>query len=209
METKRVNRAALARRGRRLEWFTIGWNCLEGLTGVIAGASAGSVSLLGFGVDSFIEVVSGAALLWRMGVDANVEERERHENLTLRIVGACFVALAIYIATCAALSLVDKELPEHSPIGMALACTSLVVMPLLGRAKRRVGTGLKSEAMKADAKQNDFCAFLAAILLAGLTLNVLFELWWADPVAAIIMAPVIANEGIKGLKGGKHCEDCH
>jgi len=200
------NRAAISRLGRKLEYFTIAWNILEGLVAIVAGAIAGSISLVGFGIDSFIEVTSGAALLWRMAVDADVHERERNEKQALRIVGLCFVALSIYIAYEAAVDLLHARAPEHSIPGMILACVSLIVMPVLSRAKRRVGTELGSAAMHADAKQTEFCAYLSAILLSGLVMNTLFGLWWADPIAALIMVPIIAREGIDGLQG-KACHD--
>ncbi len=202
-----INRVAVARRGRRLEYFTIAWNTLEGVVALIAGFVAGSISLVGFGIDSFIEVTSGVALLWRMSVDADVHRRERNERLALRIVGLCFVALAAYIAYESIGDLVRVRAPEHSIPGIVLACVSLLVMPLLSRAKRQVGTALGSVAMQADAKQTDFCFYLSAILLVGLLLNALFSLWWADPVAALIMVPVIANEGRQGIRG-EACHDC-
>lgn len=202
-----IGRAETARRGRRLEYFTIVWNTLEGIVAVIAGMVAGSISLVGFGIDSFIEVTSGAALLWRMSVDADVHGRERNERLALRIVGLCFFALAAYIAYESIGDLTRRQAPEHSIPGIVLACVSLLVMPLLSRAKRKVGTALGSAAMHADAKQTDFCVYLSAILLGGLLLNALFGLWWADPVAALIMAPIIAKEGFDGIRA-KACQHC-
>jgi divalent metal cation (Fe/Co/Zn/Cd) transporter len=200
-----LNRPALARRGRRLEYFTIAWNSLEGLIAVAAGVIAGSVSLVGFGVDSFIEVTSGAALLWRMSVDAQEDDRERIEKVTLRIVGICFLALAAYVAYESLSNLLEKKAPEHSLAGIIIACAALVVMPLLSHAKRRVGAQLKSAAMNADAKQAEFCTYLAAILLGGLLLNAVAGLWWADPVSALIMVPIIAKEGLEGLRGDTCC----
>lgn len=200
-------RIGVVGRGRRLEYFTIVWNALEGLIAVIAGAFAASISLVGFGIDSFIEVTSGSVLLWRMSVDADVERRERNERSALKIVGACFLALAAYITYESATDLWSTKAPEHSIPGIILACVSLVVMPLLASAKRKVGRALGSAAMHADAKQTEFCTYLSAILLAGLLLNALFGLWWADPVAALIMVPIIAKEGIEGLQG-KACVDC-
>ena len=207
VETAILERTAAARHGRRLEYFTIAWNALEGLVAVVAGAMAGSISLVGFGIDSFIEVTSGSVLLWRMSVDAEVHRRELNERRALRIVGVCFLLLAAYIAYESALDLWSRRAPEHSIPGIVLACVSLVVMPLLSRAKRKVGTALGSAAMHADAKQTEFCTYLSAILLAGLLLNALFGLWWADPVAALIMVPIIAKEGIEGLQG-KACDEC-
>jgi len=205
-ESAVLERAAIARHGRRLEYFTITWNLLEGLVAVVAGAIAGSISLVGFGVDSFIEVTSGAALLWRMSVDAEEHRRERIERVTLRMVGACFLSLAAYVGYEAASNLVERKAPEHSLPGIILACVSLVVMPLLSRAKRRVGAHLKSAAMNADAKQTEFCTYLSAILLGGLILNMVSDLWWADPVAALIMVPIIAKEGVDGLRAKTCCD---
>jgi divalent metal cation (Fe/Co/Zn/Cd) transporter len=201
-----LDRSLLARRGRRLEYFTIVWNTLEGIIAVAAGAVAGSISLVGFGIDSFIEVTSGAALLWRMSVDADERRRERRERLTLRIVGGSFVALASYVGYEAIRDLAANTPPQASRTGIALACASLVVMPLLARKKREVGRGLGSRAMHADATQTEFCMYLSGILLGGLVLNAAFGLWWADPVAALIMTPIIAKEGIEGLRGDACCD---
>ena len=206
-ETAILERAAVVRHGRRLEYFTIAWNALEGLVAVVAGAIAGSISLVGFGMDSFIEVTSGSVLLWRMSVDAQVQRRELNERRALRIVGVCFLVLAAYITYESVLDLWSRRAPEHSIPGIVLACVSLVVMPLLSRAKRKVGRALGSAAMHADARQTEFCTYLSAILLVGLLLNAFFGLWWADPVAAFIMVPIIAKEGIEGLQG-KACDEC-
>jgi len=198
-------RQTIAQRGKRLEYFTIVWNSLEGLVGVLAGLVAGSISLVGFGIDSFIEVVSGATLLWRMSVDADVQSRERNEQLSLRIVGICFVGLASYIAYEALSDLIRRQAPEHSIPGIVLACVSLIVMPMLSRAKKKVGRELGSAAMNADAKQTDFCVYLSLILLTGLVLNAVAGWWWADPVAALIMVPIVAKEGLDGVRGEVCC----
>jgi len=205
-ESAVLERRAIVQRGRRLEYFTIAWNTLEGLVAIAAGAIAESVSLVGFGIDSFIEVTSGAALLWRMSADADDHRRERIEQITLRIVGACFLALAAYVGYEAAGDLLRKRAPEHSLPGIILACVSLVVMPLLSRAKRGVASNLKSAAMRADAKQTQFCTYLSAILLGGLVLNAAFNLWWADPIAGLLMVPIIAQEGVEGLRGDTCCD---
>jgi divalent metal cation (Fe/Co/Zn/Cd) transporter len=207
VEAAILERTAVVRHGRRLEYFTIAWNALEGLVAVVAGAIAGSISLVGFGIDSFIEVTSGSVLLWRMSVDAEVQRRELNERRALRIVGVCFLLLAAYITYESVLDLWSRRAPEQSIPGIVLACGSLVVMPLLSRAKRKVGHALGSAAMHADAKQTEFCTYLSAILLAGLLLNTFFGLWWADPAAALIMVPLIAKEGIEGLQG-KACNEC-
>ncbi len=201
-----LDRRVFVQRGKRLEYFTIAWNSLEGIVAVVSGILAGSISLVGFGVDSFIEVTSGTALLWRMSVDAEAHRRERIERITLRIVGACFLSLAAYVGYEAASNLLGKKAPEHSLPGIILACVSLVVMPLLSRAKRRVGAHLKSAAMNADAKQTEFCTYLSAILLGGLLLNMVYGLWWADSVAALVMVPIIAKEGVDGLRAKTCCD---
>jgi divalent metal cation (Fe/Co/Zn/Cd) transporter len=196
----------LARRGRRLEYFTILWNSLEGLVGVTTGALAGSVSLVGFGVDSFIEVTSGAALLWRMSAEADHCQRERREARTLKIVGTCFLALAAYVGADAIWNLWSRSPASPSSAGIALAVASLIAMPVLSRAKRRVARGLGSGAMHADARQTEFCTYLSAILLGGLLLNALLGWWWADPIAALVMTPIIAKEGIDGVRGRACCD---
>ena len=191
-ESEVLERRTIVQRGRRLEYFTIAWNSLEGLIAIIAGVFASSISLVGFGIDSFIEVTSGAALLWRMSADADEHRRERIERITLRMVGACFLALAVFVGYEAASDLLQQKAPEHSLPGIILACVSLVVMPMLSRAKRGVASSLKSAALRADAKQTEFCMYLSAILLGGLVLNATFSLWWADPVAGLVMVPIIA-----------------
>src|SRR5215472_14383048 len=189
MSEATIARDLLAHRGKRLEYFTIAWNTLEGLIGIAAGVAAGSISLVGFGIDSLVEVTSGATLLWRMSVDAHVEKRERNERLSLRIVGGCFLVLAVYVTYEGVSDLLRKSAPEHSIPGIALACVSLVVMPILSRVKKNIGKALDSAAMNADARQTDFCVYLSAILLTGLGLNAVLGWWWADPIAALIMVP--------------------
>lgn len=199
------NRSELVARGRRLEYFTIGYNSLEGLVAIVAGLAAGSVSLLGFGLDSLIEVASGAAMLWRLHNDRIASRREQVERIALRMVGWCFIVLALYIAYESGSMLIRHEAPERSIAGIIVAAASLVAMPLLARAKRRVAAGINSHAMRADSKQADFCAYLSAILLGGLLLNAALGWWWADPVAALVMVPIIAREGVSALKG-ESCE---
>jgi divalent metal cation (Fe/Co/Zn/Cd) transporter len=206
-----AERARAAERGRRLEYFTIAWNSLESVIALVAGFLAGSVALIGFGFDSLIEVTSGGALLWRLHHEGDEHRREQAERVALRIVGVCFIALALYVAYEALDILVTHEAPERSIPGIILASASLIVMPVLSRAKRRVAATLRSAAMTADARQTEFCAYLSAILLGGLILNALFGLWWADPVAGLVMMPIIAKEGIEALQGKTCCAEagCH
>jgi divalent metal cation (Fe/Co/Zn/Cd) transporter len=137
-----MNRPAIARRGKHLEYFTIAWNSLEGLVAVVAGLFSGSIALVGFGMDSFMEVTSGVVLLWRMTVDADVQTRERNEKLSLGIVGLCFLALAVYVGYESISDLVSRKAPAHSVPGILLACASLIAMPLLSRAKKKVAKEL-------------------------------------------------------------------
>ena len=201
------NRASLVRRGRRLEYFTIAYNSLEGLIALVAGLMAGSIALVGFGFDSLIEVTSGSALLWRLHLDADEARRERVEAVTLRVVGVLFLLLAAYVSYDSIKSLIWRGRPRESIPGIVLAIASLIVMPLLVRAKRKVARGIKSGALMADSKQTELCTYLSAILLAGLLLNALVGWWWADPVAALIMVPIIVKEGIEGLRGETCCDD--
>jgi divalent metal cation (Fe/Co/Zn/Cd) transporter len=203
-----LNRRDLVRRGQRLEYFTIAYNSLEALVSIVAGAIAGSVSLIGFGLDSIIEVTSGAALLWRLHHDPDRSRREQVERTTLQFVGACFIALAAYIAFESAAALIYREIPRRSIPGIILAAVSVIVMPLLARAKRKVAAGIGSGAMQADSRQTDFCTYLSAVLLGGLLLNTLAGWWWADPAAGLVMVPIIVKEGVDGMRGKACCGDC-
>ncbi len=200
-----ASRARHAQEGRRLEYFTLGWNLIEAMVAVASGIAAGSIALVGFGADSLIECLSGGILLWRLQLHEADESRER---IAVKLVGVSFIILAAYVGVDAAKTLVLREEPEVSVIGIALACVSLIVMPLLARAKRRVAVRLQSQSLVADSRQTDLCAYLSAILLGGLVLNALFGWWWADPIAGLIMVPIIAREGVESLRGHV-CADCH
>lgn len=200
-----VERSEHLRQGRKLEYFTIGWNMVEAGVAVGAGWFAGSIALIGFGVDSLIESISGSILLWRLSSSVHDESRER---IALKLVGISFLILAAYVAFDAIQSLVVHEPPHASLVGIGLSIVSLIAMPILARAKRRSAANLESRAMKADSRQTDLCAYLSAVLLGGLALNALWGWWWADPAAALIMVPIIAREGFEGLRG-EICDDCH
>lgn len=202
-----IERKSVVRRGQWLSWLTLGYNSLEGIVAVGAGVLAGSIALVGFGVDSLIEVTASVAALWRLNADVDVIERERAELLTLRIVGVLFIALGIYVTWDAANALLKREAPEESNVGMALAVASLIVMPLLARAKRKVAITLDSRALRSEAQQTQLCTYLSAILLGGLALNAMFGWWWADPAAALIMVPIIGKEGVEALRGHDTCND--
>jgi divalent metal cation (Fe/Co/Zn/Cd) transporter len=210
MVTAGIPRSIFVRRGRRLEYLTILWNSLEAFVSIVAGIITGSVALVGFGLDSVIEVSSGAVMLWRLGTAAERDHlsRERSERLALRLIGLSFLALATYVAADAVFTLAASRAPEHSIPGIVIATLSLIVMPLLARAKRRVASALDSGAMQADSRQTDICAYLSAILLGGLLLNLTLGWWWADPIAALCMTPIIAKEGLDALRG-KTCACRH
>jgi divalent metal cation (Fe/Co/Zn/Cd) transporter len=190
--------------GRRLEYFTLGWNALEAIVAVGAGLFAGSTALIGFGLDSVIESLSGSVLLWRLRGGTKGEEREQR---ALKLVGVSFLVLAVYIAYEATETLLRREPPTASYIGIGLAVASVMVMPLLARAKRKVAARLGSRALHADSRQTDICAYLSAILLLGLGANALGGWWWADPVAGLLMVPIIGKEGVDALRG-ESCS-CH
>ena len=206
MPVATASREDYLRRGRRLEYFTVAYNSLEGVCSIVAGLIAGSVSLVGVGMDSIIEVASGAALIWRLQQDFDVRRREQVERTALRIVGLCFIALAAYVLYESISAGVRRASPERSVVGVVVAGPSGVVMPLLARAKRRVALQLGSHAMQTDSKQADFCGFLSAILLCGLLTNAVFGWWWMDPAAALVMVPIIAKEGCDGLRGRNCCQ---
>lgn len=193
-------------RARRLEHLTLGWCFVEAAVGVGAGVAAGSVALVGFGLDSVIECSSALAMLWRFQKGAGGQHREER---ALKLVGASFLLLGTYVLLEAVRSLVEHEAPERSLVGIALAASSIVVMPLLARAKRRVAGEAGSAALVADSHQTDLCAYLSVLLLVGLALHAWLGWWWADPVAAIVMVPIIVHEGTEALRG-EACErhDC-
>lgn len=206
--TVSATRVRAVRRGQWLVWTTLGYNSLEGLLSVAAGVLAGSVALVGFGVDSFIEVTASLAAIWRLRADADAHRRAVVERRALRVIGVCFLALATYVAVDATRSLARRDAPGESLLGIAIAAASLVVMPLLARAKRDVARALASRAIRAEARQTDICMYLSAILLGGLGLNALFGWWWADPVAALGMVPLILWEGRAAFRGRASCDDC-
>jgi divalent metal cation (Fe/Co/Zn/Cd) transporter len=191
-----------------LEYFTVAWNLLEAAVALVCGLVAGSIALIGFGLDSLIEVSSGGVLLWRLHADHDEERRERVERSALKLVGLSLLLLAAYVAGDSVISLVRREAPERSLPGIVLAIASLIAMPLLARAKRRVASALGSSALQADSRQTDICAYLSAILLLGLLLNASFGWWWADPVAGLVMVPLIAYEGSEALQGKTCCQEC-
>jgi divalent metal cation (Fe/Co/Zn/Cd) transporter len=202
-----AERQRVARSGRGLQYLTIAWNMVECVVALAAGALAGSIALVGFGFDSAIEVTASLFALWRLGHDLDPVRREEVERRALTWIGICFLLLAGYVAYGAMITLWSGRAPEESVAGIVLAALSLVVMPLLAWAKRRVATRLESGALEAETRQTEICAWLSAILLAGLGLNAWLGWWWADPVAGLLMVPLIAREGWVAARGRTCCAE--
>jgi divalent metal cation (Fe/Co/Zn/Cd) transporter len=198
-----ARRARLHRRARALAWATIAYNTLEGVVAVGAGLAAGSVALVSFGLDSAVEVLSAAAVAWQFGGGSDPATRERR---TLRLIAVAFFALAAYVTAEAVRTLLGAGEPDPSPVGIALAAASLVVMPLLVIAKRRTGRALGSASVVADSTQTLLCTYLSAVLLVGLLLNATVGWSWADPVAALVIAAVAVREGVEAWRGDACCE---
>jgi len=201
-----TTRAAAVHRGLTLEYFTVAWNALEASVALLCGAVAGSIALIAFGLDSLIEVSSGGVLLWRLRSDHDAAQREGVERRALKLVGISLLELAAYVAGDSILCLVQRDAPERSLPGIALAMAALIVMPVLARAKRKVALAIASPALQADSRQTDICAYLSATLLLGLLLNAALGWWWADPAAGLVMVPLIAYEGGEAVRGKTCCQ---
>ena len=208
-----MNREQLVRRGRQLEWFTLSWNLIEGVVAIAAALAAGSVVVLGFGVDSFVECASSVVLLWRLYAERKEHDRERIERLDERahkLVGASLFALAAYIAFDGGKALWLQERPESSIPGLVIAAISVPVMLQLARAKRRVAAAIESRALQADSFQTTACIWLSIITLVGAGANAALGWWWADPVAALAMTYFLVSEGREAWRGEDCCEaECH
>jgi divalent metal cation (Fe/Co/Zn/Cd) transporter len=206
MNQQDIARESLLRRGLRLEVFTVGWNVIEAIVAIGAGYLAGSVALIGFGLDSVIESISGVALYHRLSGELRASDARGNaarERRALYFVGASFFLIAAYVLYEAVSTLWNREAPEHSPVGIALAAASLIVMPLLGSSKLRVAKALGSPALAADAMETFVCSYLSLALLLGLGLNAWLGWWWADPVAGLAMLPLIAHEGYEAVESAR------
>ena len=196
-----ATRDRLHRRGRLLAWATIAWNAIEGVVAIAAGISAGSLALVGFGLDSFIEVFAGSVVIWHLhGI---TEEREQP---ALRLIAVSFFVLAGYVVAEAARDLLVGNQAGESPIGITLAAVSLAVMPTLAWAKRHTGHALGNAVIIGDSTETTLCSYLSAILLAGLALNATIGWWWADPLAALGIAALALREGREAWRGEACCE---
>jgi divalent metal cation (Fe/Co/Zn/Cd) transporter len=190
----------------KLEYFSLIWNVIEAVVGLIAGFAAGSVALIGFALDSVVESSSAGVLTWRIKAEASGRRsNEDAEKRAVRLVAIAFFALAAYVAAHATYELVLQKHPEESPVGIGLAIVSLIGMPILAAAKRRSARTIDSRALQADSKQTSLCTWLSAVLLVGLVANALWGLWWADPVAGLVIAAVAAKEGRELWKTEDFC----
>lgn len=202
-------RAELLARGLLLEYVTVGWNIIEGVIAIAAGAVSGSVALIGFGVDSFVESLSGGVLIWRLRAEHGGADPERIEVIERRaeqLVGVLFLVLAAYVSFEALRGLLTGAQPDASAVGIVLTAVSIVVMLWLARAKRRVGVALGSRALIADAMQTLACWYLSTVALVGLVLNAALGWWWADSVAALAIAVLLLREGLEAIRGEDHDE---
>lgn len=190
-------RSKLHRRVRFIVGFTISYNVIEAIVAIWAGALASSAALIGFGLDSIVEVLSAAAIAWQF----TRKDPERWEKVTVRAIGLAFFALAAYVTVDAVMGLISHEGPEHSPLGLGITALSLVIMPLLAWFEVRTGRELGSKSVMADAKQLILCIYLSGAVFVGLLLNSLFGWWWADGVAALVVAILAIREGIEAWRG--------
>jgi len=195
--TTQDRRSVLQRRIRFIVAATIGYNLIEAIIALSAGAAASSTALFGFGLDSTIEVLSAAAVAWQF----TRRDPERWEKGTLRVIAVAFFALAIFVSVSAISSLVRGEAPEHSVIGIVLTAVSLAVMPFLSVLERRAGTEIGSASAVADSKQTLICSYLSAAVLIGLVLNSLLGWWWADSIASLVIVVFAVREGLEAWKG--------
>ena len=190
-------RAVLVRRIRLIVAATITYNVIEAIIALAAGSVASSAALIGFGLDSIVEVLSAAAVAWQFAAP----DPHRRERVALRLIAVSFFGLALFVSIDAARALLGATEPEHSPVGIALAAVSLAVMPLLSWFERRTGRELGSASAVADSKQTLICAYLSAALLTGLLLNSLLGWAWADSVAALVIAAFAVREGLEAWRG--------
>jgi divalent metal cation (Fe/Co/Zn/Cd) transporter len=203
-----ADRRPRLRHALRLEYLTVGWNVVEGVIAVAAALAAGSVALLGFGIDSFVETASGLVLIWRLrseGERADAREIECLERRAQRLVAASLFLLAAYVAADALHALWAEERPRPTVVGVAVTAVSLAVMWWLARAKRRAAAQLGSRALEADAFQTTACWWLSLIALGGLGLNAAWGFWWADPAAALGMTVFLVREGREAWQGDRCC----
>lgn len=203
-----VTRDDAVRRARALNRFTLGYNFAEALVALVAGLAAGSIGLIGFGLDSVVEVSASVALAWRLAKERRGGCMQSDDRVATKAIAVSFAVLALYITVEGVRRLIEGEQPETSMVGVVLAATSLIVMPVLARAKARLAPALGSRAQEAEAAQTALCAQMSAIVLAGLLLHVLFGWWWADPTAALGLGALAATEAVRTWRAESLADTC-
>jgi divalent metal cation (Fe/Co/Zn/Cd) transporter len=200
-----MDRPQLLSRALQLAYFTVAWNVVEGLVAIWAAIAAGSDALMGFGLDSGVESLSGLVLIWRLTIERKDTARaEEVEKRALKLIGLTFFALAAFVGYQSVTTLLNGERPESSWVGIAVTILSLIVMPILARSKERVGEAMDSRAVLADSAETWACVYLSAVVLGGLALNAIFGWWWADPVAALAVVGFLVKEGREAFSHEDH-----
>ena len=205
VSTLPMDRPQLLSRALQLAYFTVAWNVVEGLVAIWAAIAAGSDALMGFGLDSGVESLSGLVLIWRLTIERKDTARaEEVEKRALKLIGLTFFALAAFVGYQSVTTLLNGERPESSWVGIAVTILSLIVMPILARSKERVGEAMDSRAVLADSAETWACVYLSAVVLGGLALNAIFGWWWADPVAALAVVGFLVKEGREAFSHEDH-----
>lgn len=205
-----VNNQSLINKSLRIEYFSTAWMAFEFAVGFYSGITAGSILLIAFGLDSFLEIISGSTLIWRLSKEANnaseveIEKAERRSSI---VVGSILLLLSIYVLSVSIYNLFTHQVADTSVSGIAIAIASVILMPILTVQKRRLGKKINSDALIEDGMCNITCAYMAATVLIGVVVTALFNLWWIDSVAALVLVYFIASEGIESLQNGLRGED--
>ncbi|MFC6202938.1 cation transporter [Lactiplantibacillus nangangensis] len=201
-----VTKAKLVQQSMHTEYFSTGWMAFEFVVGLTAGLQAGSILLIAFGLDSFLEIIAGSTLIWRLRKEANgapTEAIERAERRSSLVVGTVLLGLSVYVTSVSIFNLVTHQVANESPMGMAIAIASVILMPFLTLRKRKLGQALNSAALVEDGMCNITCAYMAGTVLIGAVVTTLFNWWWADSVAALVLVYFIASEGWESFQAGR------
>jgi len=201
-----ANKTTLVKQSMRTEYFSTGWMVFEFAVGLTAGLQAGSILLIAFGLDSFLEIIAGGTLIWRLrkeALGAPQAEIERAEQRSSLVVGTVLLGLSVYVTVVSLFNLFTHQVANESPMGMAIAVASIILMPLLALRKRRLGQALSSPALVEDGMCNITCAYMAGTVLIGAVLTSLLNWWWADSVAALVLVYFIASEGWESFQTGR------
>ena len=208
VRSQQLSRPEAVRRVGIYNNLTIGWNVIEGAVAIGAGIVAGSISLIAFGLDSGVEVSTSLVLAWRLAQERRGGCMEGADRRAVRWIAVCFAVLALYVGYEAVGQIVDRRAPDVSLVGIVLSAISVVVMPLLARAKKRLGPTIGSQAVVSESRQTELCAWLSAVVLVGLGLNAMLGWWWADPVAALVLAGFASSEAVRTWRADSLADTC-